>query len=93
MSRAVFDRGLRPLLGQEAVNHPRRERIAAANAIEAAVIYLIVQGIRENHWSLRYPEDMASPVVRAYLDQQRGYVTRYEVEKMLEANPRQATPE
>ncbi|HEX6395990.1 MAG TPA: CsgG/HfaB family protein [Steroidobacteraceae bacterium] len=68
-------------------------QLALRDAIEAAVIHLIVQGIRENHWSLRNPEDMESSVVRAYLDMQRGFVTRYEVEKMLEANPRQTTPE
>lgn len=68
-------------------------QLALRDAIEAAVIHLIVQGIRENHWSLRNPEDMESSVVRAYLDMQRGFVTRYEVEKMLESNPRQTTPE
>ena len=68
-------------------------QLALRDAIEAAVIHLIVQGIRENHWSLRNPEDMESSVVRAYLEMQRGFVTRYEVEKMLEANPRQTTPE
>ena len=68
-------------------------QLALRDAIEAAVIHLIVQGIRENHWSLRNAEDMDSAVVRAYLDMQRGFVTRFEVEKMLEANPRQTTPE
>src|SRR5215510_15555763 len=34
VSRAVFDRGLRPLLGQETVNQSRRERITAADAVE-----------------------------------------------------------
>jgi len=68
-------------------------QLALRDAIEAAVIHLIVQGIRENHWSLRNAEDMDSAVVRAYLDMQRGFVTRFEVEKMLESSPRQTTPE
>src|SRR5215475_14624207 len=33
VSRAVFDRGLRPLLGQETINQPRRERIASADPV------------------------------------------------------------
>src|SRR5215510_10194964 len=34
MSRAVFDRELRPLADQEAVDQSGRERIAAADAVE-----------------------------------------------------------
>ena len=57
-------------------------QLCLRDAIEAAVIHLIVQGVRESHWSLNNPADVDSPIMRAYIDAQRGYLTRQEVEQM-----------
>jgi curli production assembly/transport component CsgG len=80
----------RRLLEAEAgftTNEPAQ--LCLRDAIEAAVIHLIVQGIRENHWSLRNAGDIESPILRAYLDMQRGYLSRHEVEQILERTPLQ----
>lgn len=54
------------------VGYTRNEpaQLCVLNAIEAAVIHLIVEGIRENHWALKYPEDVNSPVILKYLTAQ-----------------------
>jgi curli production assembly/transport component CsgG len=75
----------RRLLEAEAgytTNEPAQ--LCLRDAIEAAVIHLIVQGIRENHWALRNPGDVDTPVMRAYIEAQRGFLTRHEVEQILE---------
>ncbi len=80
----------RRLLEAEAgytTNEPAQ--LALRDAIAAAVILLIVQGVRENHWALRNPKDLDSPVMKAYLDAQRGYLTRREVEELLDRTPLQ----
>ena len=80
----------RRLLEAEAgytTNEPAQ--LALRDAIEAAVIHVIVQGIRENHWALRDPKDMESPILKAYVDAQLGYVSRREVEELLDRTPLQ----
>jgi curli production assembly/transport component CsgG len=59
-------------------------QLCLRDAIEAAVIHLIVQGIRENHWSLRNTADLDTPIMRTYVDAQRGYLTRHEAEQIME---------
>ena len=58
-------------------------QLAVLDAIEAAVIHLIVQGIRENHWALLNPKEIDSPFIRQYVNAQRAFLTRSEAE-MLE---------
>jgi curli production assembly/transport component CsgG len=36
-------------------------------AIDTAVIYLILQGVRDGLWSLRQAADLQSPLVQRYL--------------------------
>lgn len=51
------------------VGYTRNEpaQLCVNEAIESALIHLIVQGIKENHWSLGNPEDIDSPVIQSYL--------------------------
>ena len=42
-------------------------QLCVQEAIEAALIHLIVLGVRDNHWALANPQDIASPIVQAYL--------------------------
>lgn len=55
------------------VGYTRNEpaQLCVMSAIEAAVIHLVVQGVLENHWTLRDPKDALSPLFRAYADAQR----------------------
>ncbi len=83
----------RRLLEAEAgftTNEPAQ--LALRDAIEAAVIHLIVQGVRENNWALRNPADIDSPIMRAYIDAQRTLLTRPEVEQILERTPLEQAP-
>jgi curli production assembly/transport component CsgG len=83
----------RRLLEAEAgftTNEPAQ--LCVRDAIEAAVIHLIIEGVRENHWSLRDPADINSPVVRAYVEAQRAYLTRRQAEQMIERTPLQEAP-
>jgi curli production assembly/transport component CsgG len=51
------------------VGYTRNEpaQLCVQEAIETALVYLIAEGIRENHWALKDPEDINSPVIRHYL--------------------------
>lgn len=42
-------------------------QLCVLNAIEAAVIQLIVQGVQDNIWQLANPDDISSPVLQNYL--------------------------
>jgi curli production assembly/transport component CsgG len=46
-------------------------QLCVLDAIEAAVVHLIVRGIRDNSWQLANFKDIESPVIQAYLDEQR----------------------
>jgi curli production assembly/transport component CsgG len=83
----------RRLLEAEAgytTNEPAQ--LCLRDAIEAAVIHLIVQGVRENHWTLRNPTDIETPVMKAYIDAQRAYLTRHEIEQIMDRTPLQQPP-
>lgn len=84
----------RRLLEAEAgytTNEPAQ--LCLRDAIEAAVIHLVVQGVRENHWTLRNPADIAAPVMKAYVDAQKAYLTRHEAEQIMDRTPLQSNPQ
>jgi curli production assembly/transport component CsgG len=58
-------------------------QLCVLDAIEAAVIHLIVQGIKENHWALENPAHIESPIFSAYLEAQRGYLTQRDVDQLI----------
>jgi len=47
-------------------------QLCVTDAIEAAVVHLIVQGLVDNSWALHDPADMKSPIVQAYLAEQKS---------------------
>ena len=50
-------------------------QLCVLNAIEAAVIQLIVQGVQDNIWQLANPDDISSPVFKAYLEEYQVQVS------------------
>ena len=64
-------------------------QLCVRDAIDAAVIHLIIEGAREGHWAFRNAADLESPIVRQYIDAQRAYLTRHEAEQLLERTPLQ----
>jgi curli production assembly/transport component CsgG len=60
--------GFKELLELEA-GYTRNEpaQLCVKEAVEAAVVHLIVQGIRARQWALKQDSDMDAPVVRDYL--------------------------
>jgi curli production assembly/transport component CsgG len=64
-------------------------QLCVRDAIDAALIHLIIEGAREGHWSFRNPADLDSPIVHQYLEAQRAYLTRREAEQLFERTPLQ----
>jgi curli production assembly/transport component CsgG len=58
-------------------------QLCVQEAIEAAVVHLLVQGIKDNHWALNNPDDINSPIIQAYLKAQRMYLTKSEAEQIM----------
>lgn len=58
-------------------------QLCVRDAIEAAVMHLIVAGLHDNHWVLKNPADINLPLMKGYLDAQRPYLTRSEARKFL----------
>jgi len=72
------------------VGYTRNEpaQLCVMSAIEAAVVHLIVIGIKDNHWALRDPKDVDSPLIKSYLAAQRAYLTKPEAARV---DPQQGT--
>jgi len=65
--------GLRKLLEAETgltTNEP--PQMCVLEAIEKAVLSLIIEGIADGTWQLENPEDIKSPVIQRYLEEKRG---------------------
>jgi curli production assembly/transport component CsgG len=62
------------------VGYTRNEpaQLCVQEAIESAVIHLIVRGVKDNHWTLKDSLDMNSPVFQSYLIEQTAYLSREE---------------
>lgn len=56
------------------VGYSRNEpaQLCVADAIEAALIHLIVQGLQDSSWALKNPADMDSAIVKTYQEEQRN---------------------
>lgn len=68
-------------------------QLCVSDAIEAAVIHLIIQGVRENHWALREPKEIDSPFIRSYVDAQRAFLTQREADLLIEKGGYQEPPQ
>lgn len=53
--------------------HNEPAQLAVKEAIDAAVMHLTVQGIKNNLWQLRNPGDWNSPVIQRYLKTESDY--------------------
>ncbi|WP_084386698.1 CsgG/HfaB family protein [Castellaniella caeni] len=53
--------------------HNEPAQLAVKEAIDAAVMHLTVQGIKDNQWRLRNPSDWNSPLIQRYLDAEKEY--------------------
>jgi curli production assembly/transport component CsgG len=89
--RFVSFRRLLEAEGGYTTNEPAQ--LCLRDAIEAAVIHLVVQGVRENHWTLRNADDIDAPVIKAYVDAQKAYLTRHEIEQIMDRTPLQSNPQ
>ena len=47
-------------------------QMCVLEAIEKAVVNLIVEGIADGIWSLKNPEDIKSPIIQKYLEERKG---------------------
>lgn len=54
-------------------------QLCVLDAIESAIIHLIVQGLKDNNWALKDPDEMQSPIIQAYLEEQKSQM-RFESE-------------
>jgi curli production assembly/transport component CsgG len=52
-------------------------QLCVMDAIEAAVLYLIVQGVKDNIWQLANSDDIESSVFKRYLTESMRQLTRY----------------
>lgn len=69
-------------------------QLCITEAIEAAVVHLIVQGVMENTWALKDQEDLNSPVFRKYVNDQRNMVNSYvKTQEKYPDNPDKAQPQ
>jgi curli production assembly/transport component CsgG len=51
------------------VGYTRNEpaQLCVQEAIESALVHLIAQGVRDNHWTLNNSDDINSPILKTYL--------------------------
>jgi curli production assembly/transport component CsgG len=66
------------------VGYTRNEpaQLCVQEAIDAALLHLIVEGVVENHWAMNNPDDINSPLVRPYLPTHRSEVSVAEIERL-----------
>jgi curli production assembly/transport component CsgG len=52
-------------------------QLCVRDAIESAVVFLVVQGVKDHHWELRDAKDLDDPLIKAYaLDDGSGITAR-----------------
>jgi curli production assembly/transport component CsgG len=70
--RFVNFKGLLELEAGFTRNEP--SQLCVREALEAAVVHLVVQGLRDKVWSLKNEQDWNSPVLRAFLKENDEYL-------------------
>lgn len=58
-------------------------QLSIKEAIEAAVVHLTVQGIKDNSWVLADPKEWNSPIIQRSLQEESNYVNGFETETTL----------
>lgn len=75
------------------VGYTRNEpaQLCVQEAIESALVHLIVQGIKDSHWALSNPQDINTPLLKNYLAalEQRQNISQEELNRL---NEQQASP-
>ena len=58
------------------VGYTRNEpaQLCVTDAIEAAVVHLIVQGVQDKSWSLQNPDEENSKIFQAYVQEQKSLI-------------------
>jgi curli production assembly/transport component CsgG len=51
-------------------------QLCVLNAIEAAVIQMIVQGVKDNIWQLNDPSDIDNPIIQDYMLEFQDQITQ-----------------
>ena len=76
------------------VGYTRNEpaQLCVQEAIDAALVHLIAQGIKDNHWALLNPQDIESPRLQYYLKAQAARSLSPEEANQLEALSTQPMP-
>lgn len=59
-------------------------QLCVLEAIEKAVLSLIVEGLVDNHWVLKDPMQMNAPVIQAYLEEKQSLLLPGEVERWVD---------
>lgn len=65
-------------------------QLCVKEAIEAAVVHLIVQGIKDQVWALKNEKDWLSPVIQAYLREEKEQLAPEDVAAVKEESPASA---
>lgn len=73
------------------VNEPAQ--MCVNDAIEAALVHLIAQGIQDNNWALKNPEDIRSPVLEVYLAEQKNQLSAESIQSRKTLNQEGGEPE
>jgi curli production assembly/transport component CsgG len=66
-------------------------QLAVKEAIEAAVVHLIVQGVKDTNWALKDDKDMNHPIFQAYLREGNEYALSIDDPTPGEAKPQEPT--
>ena len=56
------------------ITHNEPAQLCVKEAIESAVVHLVVEGLKDHNWALRNPSDWNSPVIQHYLQEENNYV-------------------
>lgn len=81
--RFVGFKQLLELEGGYTRNEP--SQLCVREAIEAGVVHLIVQGLKDKVWALKQDSDWQSPVLQAYLKENNDYLESIEAEALTPA--------
>jgi curli production assembly/transport component CsgG len=74
----------RLLEGEVGFTRNEPAQLCVQEAIEAALVHLIVQGIKGGQWALDNPDEINSPVISAYLLAQSQNLSKEEVDLIME---------
>ncbi len=79
------------------VGYTRNEpaQLCVQEAIESALIHLVAQGIKDNHWTLNNPGDVESPVLKTYFQSaaRQLSLSKEEIARLMEQENKLPSPQ